>query len=67
MIDYNCTECRERIRPGNLVAGSGTDEAVSCNICMRYAVHVRCMNEDCREIFDEDGDWMCDLCKAILD
>jgi hypothetical protein len=46
MIDYNCTECRDRIRPGNLVTGSGVDEAVSCDICMRYAVHVRCMDEN---------------------
>lgn len=67
MIDYNCTECRERIRPGNLVTGSGVDEAIACDCCEHYAVHVRCLLEDDREIFDEDQEWICALCQAILE
>lgn len=67
MIDYNCTECRERIRPANLVTDSGVDQAISCDMCEQYAVHLRCMDEDSRELFDEDGDWLCDLCIAFLE
>ena len=67
MIDYNCSECRERIRPGNLVTGSGIDEAITCDLCERYAVHIRCMDTDAKENFDEEHDWLCGLCKAMLD
>lgn len=68
MIDYNCTECRERIRPANLVTGSGTDEAIVCDCCEEYACHIRCLDEVAlAEFRDNDDEWLCDLCEAILE
>lgn len=49
MIDYNCAECSERIRPGNLVTDSGIDEAITCYFCEEYAIHIRCINSEDRE------------------
>jgi hypothetical protein len=54
MIDYNCAECRQRIRPGNFVTDSGIDEAITCDLCEDYAIHIRCMDSNARKEFDEE-------------
>jgi hypothetical protein len=67
MIDFNCRECKERIRHRDILNDRGIDEAIYCDLCERYAIHLRCMDEDTREIYDEEDYWLCDLCIAIWD
>lgn len=69
MLVYHCTECRERIRPGNFVTGSGRDEAMICDCCEEYACHIRCFTPYQRDFFDDESDdvWLCDLCIAAIE
>lgn len=62
MLIFNCVTCQQRIRPANFVTDSGDDEAVMCDICEEYAVHIRCMSELDVEYMELEGDWLCREC-----
>ena len=58
-----CEACRERVYERNFDARNrNEDTAAICEECMDVAMHLRCMRNTQKEMWEEDRIWLCTTC-----
>ena len=65
--DVHCEECNERVYERNFDARNrDRDTAAICEECLEKAIHLRCMPEVEREMWEYDRIWYCQECFDAL-